>query len=95
MQHFMDYFSRESGFLGSLIIYFPLAVIIFSLLVTLMTRRVFISPIAVLLVFGSFFLYAYSQFNAAISNFLIPLIGYIILSAIVGMVTRKFLLHIK
>ena len=34
MQHFMDYFGGESGFLGSLIIYFPLAVIIFSLLVT-------------------------------------------------------------
>lgn len=88
-QNFMDYFGNDSGFLGSLIIYFPFSVILFSITVNLFTQKIFIAPIVVFIIFGTFFAYAYSQFNAVVGNFAIPLIMYIIFSFFFGWGTNK------
>lgn len=95
MQQFMDYFGRDTGFLGCLLMYFPLAVIVFSLIVTFITRRVLISPVAVFLVFGGFFLYAYSHFNTTMGDFIIPLIGYIVISFLVSILAKRLSLKIR
>jgi hypothetical protein len=88
MTGFMNYFGSMFGFLPCLFMYFPLSVIAVSILLTLLTRKAFISPIVVGLVYGSFFIYAYSQFNATPANFIIPLVAYIIISIFVSYLAK-------
>lgn len=88
-QNFIAYFGRDDGFIDCLLVYFPFYVVIFSVIVNFFTHKIIIAPIIVLLVFGSFFAYTYSQFNATLNNFTIPLIGYVIISYVVGFVVNK------
>lgn len=88
-QRFMHYFGYDFGFLGCLIMYFPFSVILFSIIVNLFTRKIFVAPIVVLCVFGVFFAYDYSLSNTAMSNYTIPLIVYILLSFVVSYLVNK------
>jgi hypothetical protein len=91
----MDYLGTERGFLNYLFMFFPLYVVLFSIVINIFTRKTFIVPIIVFLVFGTFFAYVYSQFNAAIGNFIIPLVGYIITAFIVGWVVHKIKMRFR
>jgi hypothetical protein len=91
MQGFINYFGTDYGFIGCLMFYFPLGVIVIGGLLTFLTRKVSVSPIVIALVFGSFFLYAYSQFDAVATNFIIPLISYIIISILVSYLLKSLL----
>lgn len=88
-QSFMKYFGTENGFLNYLLMYFPLYVLLFSVIVNIFTRKIFIAPIIIVFVFGTLFSYVYFQFNAAIGNFIIPLVGYVIITFIVGFIVNK------
>ncbi|GMA64134.1 hypothetical protein NZD89_02125 [Alicyclobacillus fastidiosus] len=54
MQAFMNYFGQDYGFIPCLLFFFPLGVIVFSAVITLLSRRWFLAPIIVALVFGAF-----------------------------------------
>ena len=88
-QGFMNYFGTDTGFLNYLLMYFPLYVLLFSVIVNVFTRKIILAPIIVVVFFGVFFSYAYSQFNAAMGNFIIPLMGYVVIAYIVGYVVNK------
>lgn len=83
----MNYVGRD-GFIPCLFMYFPLSVIVVSILLTLLTRKAFISPIVVSVVYGTFFLYTYSQFNTAAVDFIIPFVAYIVISIIVSYLAK-------
>jgi hypothetical protein len=87
MTQFMNYFGRD-GFIPCMFLYFPLSVVAVSILLFFLTRKAYISPIAVCVVYGPFFLYAYSQFNTAAADFIIPFIAYVIISIIVSYLAR-------
>jgi hypothetical protein len=87
MTGFMNYFGRD-GFIPCLFMCFPSSVIAVSILLTLLTWKAFISPIVVAVVYGTFFLYTYSQFNTAAVNFIVPFMEYITISIIVSYLAR-------
>ena len=91
VQAFWDYFGGM-GFLNMLFVYFPIGVAIISVLLTLLFRKTFVPVIVVSLIFGSFFIYTYTQFNATFENFLIPLIIYILIAFLLGKITKKFVI---
>ncbi|WP_028782337.1 hypothetical protein [Thalassobacillus devorans] len=88
MEAFMDYFGGI-GFLDVLFFYFPIGVVIISALLTLLFRKTFVPVIVVLVLFGTFFIYSYSQLNTSYVDFLVALIGYIIIAFLIGKFTQK------
>ncbi|MEW4305956.1 hypothetical protein [Rossellomorea marisflavi] len=87
MNEFMDYFGGM-GFINLLLVYFPIGVVVISVALTMIFKKTSVSVIAVLILFGTFFAYSYSQFNTSYVDFLVALIGYIVIAFLIGKVTE-------
>lgn len=83
----MDYFGGM-GFINLLLVYFPIGVVVISVALTMIFKKTSVSVIAVLILFGTFFAYSYSRFNTSYVDFLVALIGYIVIAFLIGKVTE-------
>lgn len=87
MNAFMDYFGGM-GFINLLLVYFPIGVVVISVGLTMIFKKTSVPVIAVLILFGTFFTYSYAQFNTSYVDFLVALIGYIVIAFLTGKLTE-------